>query len=233
MSELKQNTIQQLKVLDTPTVCNALELIAPERRGFGYTTKPLFCLKPQIEPIVATAKTARIRSTHPNDISAKEASEILDRYYDYIDNGPKPSVVVIEDIDEDKGYGCFWGEVNSAIHFGLGCIGVITDGGIRDLPDIAEGFQMLAAKVVPSHAYVHLVDFSVDVNVAGMRVRNGDIIHADQHGAVVLPLGSVNEIKASAELIARREKVIIDAAKSPDFNSKKLRAAKGDASEIH
>ena len=142
-------------------------------------------------------------------------------------------MVVIEDLDDDKGYGCFWGEVNSAIHFGMGCLGVITDGGVRDLPDVAEGFQMLAGRVVPSHAFVHVVDFGRDITVAGMRVRNGDVIHADQHGAVVLPKKNIGEIKKAANLIAKRERVIIEAAKSPSFNIDRLRKARGDASEIH
>ncbi len=230
---LDEKLIWQLQLLDTPTVCNALELVVPERRGFGYTTKPLMCLRPDLKPTVAVARTARIRATNPNHLSVKEANVKLDAYYEYIDHGPKPSVVVIEDLDDDKGYGCFWGEVNSAIHFGMGCKGVITDGGIRDLPDIADGFQMLAGRVVPSHAFVHLVDFAGSVTVAGMRVFNGDVIHADQHGAVVLPVRALPEINNAAQLIAKREKVIIEAARSPGFNVDALREAKGDASEIH
>ena len=230
---LDEKLISQLTELDTPTVCNALELVVPERRGFGYTTKPLMCLRPDLKPIVAVAKTARIRATNPNQLSGRDANTQLDAYYEYIDRGPKPSLVVIEDLDDDKGYGCFWGEVNSAIHVGLGCKGVITDGGIRDLPDIATGFQMWAGRVVPSHAFVHLVDFSVSVTVAGMRVSDGDVIHADQHGAVVLPAESLEEIKTAANLIGKREKVIIEAARSPGFNAQALREAKGDASEIH
>ena len=231
--KLNETLIKQLEALDTPTVCNALELVVPERRGHGYTTKPFFCLRPELKPVVAIARTARIRATHPNELSSEAAGELTDGYYEYIDAGPKPSVVVIEDIDEEKGYGCFWGEVNSAIHLGMGCRGVITDGGIRDLPDVAPGFQMLAGRVVPSHGYVHIVDFSLAVTVAGMRVNDGDIIHADQHGAVVIPSSAAPRIDEAAKTISKREKVIIDAALAPGFDIEKLRLARGIASEIH
>jgi regulator of RNase E activity RraA len=158
---------------------------------------------------------------------------LSDAYYAYIDQGPKPSIAVIQDLDGNNGYGCLWGEVNSNIHKGFGCEGVITDGGVRDVPDIAPGFQMLAASVLPSHAYVHVVDYARPVDVAGMRVMDGDIIHADQHGAVVIPADVIAEVKGAAEQLARREAVIISAAQAPGFDIEKLRKAQGDAAEIH
>jgi regulator of RNase E activity RraA len=222
-----------LQKIDTPTLCNALEVVAPKRRGYGYTTKPLVCCRPQLPPLVGVARTATIRSAHPSDLRGDDARKLSDGYYEYIDRGPKPSVVVIQDLDTDRGYGCFWGEVNSSIHLGFGCLGVITDGAVRDLPDIAEGFQMLAGSVVPSHAFVHVVDYSRPVTVAGMRVRDGDWIHADQHGAVVVPHEVAADLPAAANLIGRREKVIIEAARQPGFDIEKLRQAQGDAAEIH
>jgi regulator of RNase E activity RraA len=183
--------------------------------------------------MVGLARTATIRSAHPGDLTGEAARALSDGYYAYVDAGPKPSVVVIQDIDANRGYGSFWGEVNSNIHAGLGCAGLVTDGGVRDLPDIAAGFQMLAGRVIPSHAFVHVVDFGRPVDVAGMRVRDGDLIHADQHGAVVIPHEVAGGIRAAAELIIRQEKVIIEAARQPGFNFEKLKAAQGKAAEIH
>jgi regulator of RNase E activity RraA len=233
MFELTEALRAELLGFDTPTVCNALEALAPKRRGYGYTTQPLVCTNPSLKPIVAIARTATIRAAHPSDLAGAAARELSDGYYAYIDAGPKPSVVVIQDIDDPRGYGAFWGEVNSAIHLGLGCHGLITDGGVRDLPDIAPGFQMLAGRVIPSHAHVHVVDFARPVTVAGMRVRDGDLIHADQHGAVVIPHEVAGQVKATAQLMQRRERVIIDAARQPGFSAEKLRAAQGASAEIH
>jgi len=231
--ELTPALVEELQRYDTPTVCNALELLVPERRGYGFTTAPLVCTRPHLKPMVGIARTATIRSAHPSDLSGADARALSDAYYAYIDDGPKPSVIVMQDLDEQRGYGSFWGEVNSAIHKGLGCAGLVTDGGVRDLPDIAEGFQMLADRVIPSHAYVHVVDFGRPVNVAGMRVRDGDVIHADMHGAVVIPHAVAAGVHDAAQQIIRRERVIIEAARQPGFDIHALRAAQGRAAELH
>ncbi len=234
MLDLTPELIAELQTMDTPTVCNALELLVPARRGYGYTVSPLVCTRPHLKPMVGFARTATIRSAHPSDLNAADARKLSDAYYEYIDRGgPKPSVIVMQDLDEQRGYGSFWGEVNSSIHKGFGALGLITDGGVRDIPDIAEGFQMLAQQIIPSHAYVHVVDFSRPVNVAGMRVRDGDLIHADMHGAVVIPHEVATKVRGAADQIIRRERVIIEAARSPGFDIDKLRAAQGKASEIH
>ena len=231
MFELSDDLIAELKSVDTPTVCNALELLVPERRGYGFTTKALVCTHPELGPIVGIARTATIRAAHPSD-SEREQTQLRDAYYAYIDGGAKPSVVVIQDLDDDNGYGSFWGEVNSNIHKGLGCDAVITNGSVRDLPDIAAGFQMWADCVGPSHAFVHVVDFSRPVTVAGMRVSDGDVIHADRHGAVVIPHDACAVVRGAADLIARRELVIITAAKQPGFDVEALRRAQRDAAKI-
>jgi regulator of RNase E activity RraA len=233
MVELTPGLVAELQTMDTPTVCNALELLVPQRRGCGYTVEPLVCTRPELEPLVGIARTATIRSAHPSDLSAEEALALSDAYYGYIDDGPKPSVAVIQDIDERKGYGSFWGEVNSAIHAGLGCAGLITDGGVRDLPDIAPGFQMLAGRVIPSHAFVHVVDFARPVTVAGMPVRDGDLVHADEHGAVVIPVDVAAQVRRAADQVIRREKVILDAARQPGFSFAKLKAARNRQADIH
>jgi regulator of RNase E activity RraA len=231
MFELTGDLIAVLRSIDTPTVCNALELLVPERRGHGFTTKPLICTRPELGPIVGIARTATIRAAHSSDPGTDQA-QLRDAYYAYIDAGPKPSIVVIQDLDEEHGYGSFWGEVNSNIHKGLGCDAVITNGSVRDLPDIAAGFQMFADRVGPSHAFVHVVDFARPVTVAGMRVSDGDVIHADQHGAVVIPHNACADVKLAADLIARRERVIISAAQQPGFDIEALRAAMRESAQV-
>jgi regulator of RNase E activity RraA len=233
MFELTASLIADLQAFDTPTVCNALEIVAPERRGYGYTVEHLFCLRPQLKPVVAIARTARIRSVKPDPLTGAAARANLDAYFAYVDAGPKPCVVVMQDIDEPRGYGCLWGEVNSNIHFGLGCLGLITDGAVRDLPDIAPGFQMLANRVVPSHAFAHVVDFAGPVTVAGMSVSDGDLIHADQHGAVVIPHAVAAGVSAAALEIQRGEKAVIAAAREPGFSAAKLKSLMGGAVENH
>jgi regulator of RNase E activity RraA len=149
-------------------------------------------------------------------------------------SGQGPRITVLQDLDGARiGHGAFWGEVNSNVHKALGCLGVVTDGCIRDLDMIADGFQMLAGSVKPSHSHVHVVDFGKPVSVAGMLVHHGDLIHADRHGAVVIPHHVARDIpRVNAELAAK-EKVILDIVKAPGFTFDKLKAALVGPKDIH
>jgi regulator of RNase E activity RraA len=226
--------LEALKAFDTPTICNALELVAPARRATGFIRRPLIAAFPEMKPVVAFARTAIIRSREPHPRGRDEAKEVRLGYYEHIAAPPLPSIAVIQDIDApDHGFGAFWGEVQTNVHKGLGCVGVVTDGSVRDLDAMASGFFVLAGSIMPSHAHVHLVDFGGTVSVAGMIVQPNDLIHADRHGAVVVPPEVVQELPAAVDLLTRREKVIIDAAKAPEFSVARLRRAFDEVEDIH
>jgi regulator of RNase E activity RraA len=231
---LDQSVLDALGKLDTPTVCNALEIVAPERRAIGFTVDPLVCAFPELPPMVGYARTATFRATVPPDVPADAMRERRLGYYSYVADGPSPSIAVIQDIDgERRGYGAFWGEVNSNLHKGLGALGVITDGSVRDLTDIADGFQMMADRVGPSHAHGHVVAYDLEVTVAGMTVNSGDLIHADRHGAVIVPHNVAAEVPAAAELIGRREALLLTASARPDFSIDDIAEAYSKAADIH
>ena len=230
MTKITTEDLKSLAGWDTPTICNALEITNPERRGYGFSVKPFVCLDPSLPPIVGVARTVQIRAAQPP--SGSDAGNRMP-YYEYIGEGELPKVVVIEDIDPQPGIGAFWGEVNTAVHKGLGTLGVVTNGSIRDLPDSAPNFQALGGMVNPSHAFVHPVAFNIPVNVHGMSAEHNDIIHADQHGAVVVPTDAVKRIPNAIDLISRREAKILAAARAEGFNIDKLKQAIGDAADIH
>jgi regulator of RNase E activity RraA len=226
--------LEKLRSFDTPTICNALEIVAPDRRLTGFTTRPLACPFPDLPPIVGYAKTATIRATHANELNAKDARTQRIAYYEYAASKPAPGISVIQDLDGgDAGFGAFWGEVQSTVHKALGLLGVVTDGCIRDIAQWAPGFQALAGSIAPSHAHVHLADFGRQVRVAGMLVRSGDLVHADRHGAVVIPESVAAKIPAACDLLARKEAVILDLARKPGFTVAKLREALARQDEIH
>jgi regulator of RNase E activity RraA len=217
--------LEFLRSIDTPTVCNLLEIAAPERRGHGYTVRHLHCPFPDLPPIVGFAKTATIRAQHKVPLGEATYTGKRMDYLDYVAAEPRPSVVVLEDLDEIVGFGAFWGEVQSNIHMGLGCLGVVTNGSIRDIPMIAPGFQMLAGSIVPSHAYTHVEEFGLPVNVHGMAVTSGDLIHADRHGAVVVPVNAIDAMEAAAEGLALREAKMIAAARAPGATVASIKAS--------
>jgi len=214
-----------LRSIDTPTVCNLVEIVTPARRGAGYTVRHLHCPFPDLPPTVGFARTVTIKAK--DAFGMGDASYIQRRldYLDYVAAEPRPTVMVIEDLDEEPGYGAFWGEVQSNVHQALGCLGTVTNGSVRDIPMIPPGFQMLAGSIGPSHAYVHMVEYGGEVNVHGMTVRSNDLIHADRHGAVVVPADKIGAMKTALVGLSEREAKIIKAARAPDMTVEKLKAA--------
>jgi len=221
--------IEALRRWDTPTICNGLEIVAPERRAIGFTTEPMVTANRTLPPIVGIARTGLIRARERprGPIPPRED------WYDYVAAEDIPTIAVIQDVDDRPGYGAFWGEVQSTVHLALGVQGCVTNGSFRDLDSLAAGFQIIGGRIGPSHAHVHLAQMGCDVNVFGMLVKHDDVIHADFHGAVVVPAEAVKALPEAIALIARREKAILDTARAPGFNSAKMREALKRASEIH
>lgn len=221
--------LETLKQWDTPTICNGLELIVPDRRALGFTTEQMQAADRTLKPIVGLARVGYIR--------AKEAprSSVADRmaWYDYVAEADLPTVVVLQDLDATPGYGAWWGEVNSAIHKALGALGCVTNGSFRDCDMLAPGFQIVGGRIGPSHAHIHIVDYAKPVDIFGMHAVHDDVIHADFHGAVVIPADAVKKLPAAIELVSRREKVILDVVNAPGFTPDKLRAALKQSGEIH
>jgi regulator of RNase E activity RraA len=201
-----------LRSIDTPTVCNLIEIVAPERRGAGYTAVHLHCPFPDLPPMAGFAKTVTIRARDP--VSGPSYMQRRMDYLDYVAAEPRPSVVLIQDLDEPPGYGAFWGEVQTNVHKALGCLGTVTNGSIRDISTVALDFQMLAGSFAPSHAYVHVVEFGIPVTIHGMAANSGDLIHADRHGAVVLPADKIDAMQRALDGLLKQEQRIIAAAKS-------------------
>jgi len=231
---LPASVLEALARYDTPTICNAMEIVAPERRLIGFTTKPLVCPFPELPPMVGYARTVTIRSVVQSGLAAAEQAARRIAYYEYVGTGFGQRIAVIQDIDgPDIGYGAFWGEVQSNVHKALGCLGVVTDGSVRDVPQWAPGFQALAGSIGPSHAWVHAESFGGEVRVAGMTVRSDDLIHADRHGAIVIPIEIAATLPEACELCGRREAPILEIARSAGFSLEKLKEALKRSSEIH
>lgn len=229
MKEVQVSDLVKLQTWDTPTICNALDVAAPDRRTIGFTTRPLVPIGIH-GSVCGYVKTAKISGKNkPLD----NAAEIRTSYYKYISEKLKPSIVLIEDIDNPEGFGAFWGEVNSAIHLGLGIKGLVTNGVVRDLDQWANGFAALAGSIGPSHAFTQVLEYSTEVNIYGMQAHDSDIIHFDKHGAVIIPKEVVQLLPSIIETQMNKESFILEAARSPDFDINKLLLAMKNAAEIH
>jgi regulator of RNase E activity RraA len=214
---------------DSPTICNGLELIVPQRRAMGFTVRPMVAADRTLKPIVGVARTGLIRS---REIPRAPIPPRED-WYEYVEAGDMPTIALLQDIDDLPGFGAFWGEVQSTVHKALGVLGCVTNGSFRDLDMLAPGFQIIGGSVVPSHAHVHMTAMGCEVDVLGLKAAHDDVIHADYHGAVLIPADCVTRLPAAIDLITRRERVILDLAQTPGFNAKIMREALRRSGEIH
>jgi regulator of RNase E activity RraA len=210
---------EHLKKFDTPTLCNAIEVALGARFTTGFTRQTLIAAHPKSPPIVGYARTCSVRCSVPFDASGRK--DRLLGYYGYLEQSPRPTIAVVQDVDSQPGLGAFWGEVNTTVHWNLGCIGAITNGSMRDLDMMHPEFQCIAASLSPSHAFVQVVDFGKPVDVLGMCVSHADVVHADYHGAVVIPAAALEKLPDAIDLMARKEKVILEAARQPGFSAAK------------
>lgn len=227
MSEeaIDQDLAALLRKVDTPTVCNAIE-VAQGTRGFDrFTRSSVLPANRELPAFFGFARTARIRALAPPDEPPQITRARRMAYYKYMSEGPAMRVTVIEDLDGANAIGAFWGEINTTVHKGLGISGVLTNGVMRDLGDLAPDFQVLAGSIGPSHAFVHVVDFDQPVRVFGLDVSPGDFIHADRHGAVVVPPLVLPRLKEAILKMQASEEFVLGPAREPGFDFAKFEAA--------
>lgn len=213
-----------LRRVDTPTVCNAIEVVQG-KRGFAAFTRGTMLCSESGQSVVGYAVTAQIAALAP----PTEAPDIIRArrmaYYKAMHDAPKPSVAVVEDLDFPDCIGAYWGEVNTTIHKGFGMSGALTNGVMRDLGDLPLGFPVIAGSIGPSHGFVHVRTLGQPVTVFGLRVAQGDLIHADRHGALVIPPEVVPELQAGIERLLATERLVLDPARRPGFDFAAFEAA--------
>jgi 4-hydroxy-4-methyl-2-oxoglutarate aldolase len=221
---LSPTQLDDLRRFDTCTVANAIETFNVRLRDVGFADSSVRSFFPKLPPLVGYAATVRIRYSGP-PVEGRVAVERTD-WWNKLLALPAPRVVVIQDDSERPGFGSFIGGVHAHVLKALGCAGVVTNGSVHDLPSIeAAGLQLFAGSVAVSHAYVHIVDFGRPVQVGGLTVNPGDLLHADQHGVLSVPKEIAAEIPAAAERLLEREHRVIDFCTSMEFTVEKLRDA--------
>lgn len=207
-----------LRAVDTPTVCNAIEVVEGKRGFDRFTRGTVLCSDPHAGAIVGYARTASIRAVAP----PSEAPDVIRArrmaYYQHMATGPRPGIAVVEDLDGAAAIGAYWGEINTNVHKGFGLSGALTNGVMRDLGDLPDGFPVIAGSIGPSHGFVHVVEIGKPVTVFGLRVCDGDLVHADRHGAVVIPAGYEATLAAAIGKMQATEKIVLDAARAPGFD---------------
>lgn len=213
-----------LRQLDACTLANAIETFGERLRNEGFIDSSIHCLLPRLKPMLGYAATVKIRGSAPPTTDGAYSDRT--DWWDYIESVPSPRVVVIEDGGGKPGLGSLVGAVHMNILQALGCVGVVTNGSVRDIPTAeAAGFQLFAGSIAVSHAYVHIIDFGRTVTIGGLKIQPGDLLHGDLHGVQSIPLDVAARVPEAAARISAREKAIIELCHSPGFSLEKLRAA--------
>src|SRR5271165_914547 len=189
--------IQRLSSFDACTIANAIETLNGRLRNEGFTSGGVHCRFPSFPPMVGYAATARVRAESP-PMSQRCYYDRMD-WWNYVASLPEPRVLVVQDADSTPGVGAFIGEIHATIAQALHCEGCVTNGAVRDLPAVREmRFQMFSGNVAVSHAYAHIIDFGETVEIGGLRIRSGDLLHGDRHGVLTVPLEIAAEIPVQA-----------------------------------
>jgi 4-hydroxy-4-methyl-2-oxoglutarate aldolase len=204
-----------LRITNTPTIANAMEKLGIRDRMRGFTRGNVRAMFPDLGVMLGYAVTVKIRSARP-----PEKKVAIREYWDHIKRIPGPRVVVVEDMEPG---GAWWGEVNANIHRALGCIGVVTNGTVRDLGEAQPlGFHFFATGIAVSHGYAFPEEFNVPVTVDGMEVSPSELIHADKHGAIMIPVEHVRDLLKAVAAVERYERPMIQLCKSKEFTTGKL-----------
>ena len=207
-----------LRRVDTPTVCNAIEVVEGKRGFDRFTRGAMLCSAPEAGAILGYARTARIAAAAPPTEPADVVRTRRMAYYQHMATGPRPAIAVVEDMDGEAAIGAFWGEINTTVHKGFGLAGALTNGVMRDLGDLPDGFPVIAGSIGPSHGFVHVREIATQVTIFGLSIADGDLIHADRHGAVVITAGYEAALGAAIAKLLDTEKIVLSAARAEGFD---------------
>lgn len=222
---MDEKLLALLREVDTPTVCNSIE-VAQGKRGFDrFTRGTVLCSDAAAGPIVGYARTAKIAALEPPSEPVETIKARRMGYYRYMSEGPRPAVAVVEDIDFPACVGAYWGEINTTVHKGFGVSGTVTNGVMRDLGDMPSGYPVVAGSIGPSHGFVHVREFDTPVEVFGLRVSPGELVHADRQGALVVPQDVVPKLYDAIETMQASEQLVLGPAREPGFDFAAFEAA--------
>lgn len=218
---ISSELLKFLNTTSTCTVANAIETFSVRMRDEGFVHGATRCLFPLLQPVAGYAITGRVRTSSPPIANLCYYNRM--DFWDYLASLPAPKILVMQDADRIPGTGALFGEIHARIAKALGCVAYITNGTVRDLGALNElGFQCFAAGTGVSHAYAHIIDFGEPVEIGGLRISSGELLHGDCHGVQSIPAEIAGRLPEAAAKIVARELELIRLCASPDFSLQKL-----------
>ncbi len=217
----RTNIISQLQLIDSPTLSNAIERFQIRPQTSGYAGYDLRCVYPELGPMVGYAVTCTAESTSEE---AKAPRGLLP-LWEALEAAPKPAVLVIKDIGMDRTRSCHLGEVMATTAKALGALGCVSDGGLRDILEIKQlgGFQLFCSGFTVSHGNPVICDVNVEVELSGLPIRPGELLHGDINGLLSVPENVLDSVVEEVERVRNAEREILELARSPDFSLQALK----------
>ena len=218
---LTPSQFEAIQQFDTCVIANAIEQFDVRLRNVGFTRPGLRCVTQGGARLLGYASTSKVRTSEP-PVTGRAYLDRTD-WWDSVGRLPAPRIAVIQDVDPTPGSGACLGEVHAAILKALGCGGAITNGAVRDVPAVSNlNFPLFAPFVTASHSYMHIVDYGEPVEIFGLKIQTGDLLYADCHGVISIPLEIAPQLPEAAARIQAKERKIIDFCLSPDFSTETL-----------
>jgi regulator of RNase E activity RraA len=223
MATVSEHILDFLRRTDTCMVSNAIETFDVRMRNEGYIQGITRSIFPAMPPVAGYAITGRIRTSAP-PMSGRSYYQNPE-WWEHVAAAPGPKIIALADLDPAPGAGALFGEIHARIAIALGCVGFVTNGAVRDVNALeAMGFHCFAGSVSVSHAYAHLIEFGEPIEIGGMKISPGDLLHGDRHGVQRIPIEIAERIPAVTAKIEAHEAELFRVCEQPDFSIDKLSA---------
>lgn len=213
--QLSSEQLAALKAIDTPTICNAIETFQIRGRIEGFLGMDIRCLLPDLGTMVGYAITVTVDSTTP-DVPRSEEAWLA--WLKAMEASPKPSVLVLKDVGPEPRRSAHFGEVMGTVAKRLGVVGIVTDGGLRDILELERlGLHCFGPGLVPSHGNPRLIEVNVPIKIDSVQVDPGDLLHGDINGVTTIPLSIAGRVVEAATQVREKEAQVMRYINSPDF----------------
>ncbi len=223
--QLSLKDYELLKQHDTPTVCNVIELFDIRPRNAGFMDDRIKACFPEMGPMVGYASTATFRSAAP---ASGEAYGNLEKQVVSFEEYSLPAVVVFQDLDEPVAAATF-GEMMCTTYKRFGAAGLITSGAGRDLDQVrAIGFPAFTSSTICAHGYCHMPAVQVPVEVGGIAINPGELLHGDCNGVTTIPHEIASEVASLCGPYMDAEAILLDYLKGYNLTPQGLAAAQNE-----
>jgi regulator of RNase E activity RraA len=219
--QLLNDPIPWLRSVDTPTLSNAIELLQVRPKHEGFAPLQLRSLFPEFGVMAGYAVTAQVETvTRPEPVDWDRFLEL----FAAVKASPQPAVVCLQEIGGHADFAAHAGEVMCTAFRRLGAVGLVSDCAVRDIPEVKNlGFHYFARGTVASHANFRIIRIGVDIQILGLPIRPGEIIHGDINGLLSVPEEGLADLPAKVQVVRDKEGPLLQFMRSEEFTLDGLR----------